>query len=117
MQLLTISVILCAHIPQVNALGVLLLFQSTYPLLKKSSSPKFIPISALGGSIAFAAELPLNILPYSVSKAALNFITRKLHFEFPELSESIEVLNIRLFSDVFKSHFPTAPRCSRDRYV
>jgi NAD(P)-dependent dehydrogenase (short-subunit alcohol dehydrogenase family) len=64
----------------VNTIGPLVLFQATYPLLKASSStPKFIPISSSGGSIEKRAGTPgLPYLAYGASKAALNYLARKL---------------------------------------
>jgi NAD(P)-dependent dehydrogenase (short-subunit alcohol dehydrogenase family) len=66
--------------PQVNVVGTLILFQASFPLLKSSSShPKFVVISARGGSITTPLAIP--IVPYQTSKAAVNFLSRKLHFE------------------------------------
>jgi NAD(P)-dependent dehydrogenase (short-subunit alcohol dehydrogenase family) len=65
---------------QVNVVGTLILFQASFPLLKSSSShPKFVVIGARGGSLAAPSVLP--VVPYQTSKAAVNFVSRKLHFE------------------------------------
>jgi NAD(P)-dependent dehydrogenase (short-subunit alcohol dehydrogenase family) len=67
---------------EVNTIGVLALFQATYPLLQASTStPKFIPISSLGGSITMGTVVPMPTLAYGISKAALNYLTRKLRAE------------------------------------
>jgi NAD(P)-dependent dehydrogenase (short-subunit alcohol dehydrogenase family) len=67
---------------QVNVNGTLILFQATYPLLKGStSSPKFIAVSSIAGSITLGPSIPLKATPYGASKAALNFVVRKLHQE------------------------------------
>jgi NAD(P)-dependent dehydrogenase (short-subunit alcohol dehydrogenase family) len=76
---------------QVNVVGTLVLFQATYPLLSDSTpSPKFIPITSAAGSITDCAVIPLSVLAYGSSKAALNYLARKLHFEYANLSK-IEV--------------------------
>jgi hypothetical protein len=59
------------------------LFQASYGLLKAStSSPKYAIITSLGGSITLGTELPIDVLPYGMSKAAANYLARKLHFEY-----------------------------------
>ncbi|KIM82343.1 hypothetical protein PILCRDRAFT_88746 [Piloderma croceum F 1598] len=71
---------------QINAVGTLVLFQATYPLLTASTpSPKFIPISSSAGSIANFTPLPVMALACGSSKAALNYLARKLHFEYENL--------------------------------
>jgi len=70
----------------INVVGTHVLFQATYPLLSAStSSPKFIPISSGAGSITLGPSFPAGILAYGTSKAAENYLARKLHFEHPEL--------------------------------
>ncbi|EIN06161.1 NAD(P)-binding protein [Punctularia strigosozonata HHB-11173 SS5] len=67
---------------EVNLIGTLVLFQATYPLLvANTKSPKFIPVSSYGGSITLAPPLGLKLFAYSASKAALNWMARKLHYE------------------------------------
>jgi hypothetical protein len=52
-------------------LGVLALFQATYPLLKESTStPKFIPISSTVGSVTIGPTLPMLSTPYVESMAS-----------------------------------------------
>jgi len=66
----------------INVVGTLILFQASYPLLKASTpSPKFIAISTAAGSIADGANFPAGVLAYGASKAAENYLARKLHFE------------------------------------
>ncbi|KAF8901121.1 hypothetical protein CPB85DRAFT_1256457 [Mucidula mucida] len=65
----------------VNALGVVVLFQAFYGLLKASKEPKFIPISSSSGSITVSMGFPVATNAYGVSKIALNFIARRIHFE------------------------------------
>ncbi|KAL1683365.1 hypothetical protein EV122DRAFT_201865 [Schizophyllum commune] len=69
---------------EVNTNGALVLFQATYPLLKGSKTPKFVTVSSGLGSIALAGQMPVLMYPYGASKAALNWVTRKLHHDFPD---------------------------------
>ncbi|TRM66700.1 NAD(P)-binding protein [Schizophyllum amplum] len=65
---------------EVNVNGPLVLFQSAYQLMRASTStPKFVPVSSIGGTISLGATFPGNIYPYGASKAALNWVSRKLH--------------------------------------
>ncbi|KII82622.1 hypothetical protein PLICRDRAFT_68561, partial [Plicaturopsis crispa FD-325 SS-3] len=67
---------------KVNAIGPLVLFQAFYPLLKAApSTPKFVVISTRAGSIESGAAVPLGLSAYGPSKAAVNYLTRKIHFE------------------------------------
>jgi NAD(P)-dependent dehydrogenase (short-subunit alcohol dehydrogenase family) len=73
----------------VNALGTLVLFQATYPLLKASTStPKFIPISSALGSITMGTQYPAPFLAYGASKAALNYTARKIRADTEGLGKS-----------------------------
>ncbi|KII87121.1 hypothetical protein PLICRDRAFT_176912 [Plicaturopsis crispa FD-325 SS-3] len=91
---------------QVNAVGSLVLYQAFYPLLVAASSvptpttsapttaptptsttagkrrtPKFIAISGSVGSLTLGPCAPLGLAAYGPSKAALNYLVRKVHFE------------------------------------
>lgn len=71
---------------QVNALATLLLFQASWPLLQKSSStPKFIGISTCLATIGNMADYPWPCVAYGTSKAAQNFIVKKIHHEHESL--------------------------------
>ncbi|KAF5325368.1 hypothetical protein D9619_009650 [Psilocybe cf. subviscida] len=65
---------------EVNAIAPLVLFQAFMPCLKASSDPKYIPITTAGASSAYI-QMPIGQGCYGGSKAMLNFITRKIHFE------------------------------------
>jgi hypothetical protein len=73
----------------VNVGGPHVLYQATLPLLLSSSRdastppPKFISISSTGGSIAAGMSESYYGLTgaYGASKATLNYVTRKIHFE------------------------------------
>ena len=69
---------------EVNTLGPLILFQATFPLLlasKHPAGPKFVVMSSSGGSIAGMEQAPMPNSAYGMSKAALNYLVRKVHFE------------------------------------
>ncbi|KZO92385.1 NAD(P)-binding protein [Calocera viscosa TUFC12733] len=71
---------------EVNVLGPLVLFQAAWRLLKASTdSPKFIVVSSAAGSIEIGSRFPIQFLPYGTSKAAVNWLTTKLHYEYPGL--------------------------------
>ncbi|EIN04974.1 NAD(P)-binding protein [Punctularia strigosozonata HHB-11173 SS5] len=68
---------------EVNSIGPLVLFQTAFPLLKASTAdPKFAIISSIAGSIARGTEVPLGFLPYGMSKAAVNYLSKRLHVEY-----------------------------------
>ncbi|TVY25353.1 Norsolorinic acid ketoreductase [Lachnellula hyalina] len=65
---------------KINALGPLALFQATKDLLQKSSNPRWVSVSSAAGSISAMEAFGAYIAPaYSVSKAALNWITLSAH--------------------------------------
>ena len=71
---------------QVNVFGVIQLFKAVRPLLLASRQPKFVTISTSAGSLS---EMELRNFPnsaYGTSKATLNYITLKTHFENPTLT-------------------------------
>ncbi|PYI02140.1 NAD(P)-binding protein [Aspergillus sclerotiicarbonarius CBS 121057] len=67
----------------VNAIAVLLLYQATKPLLR--SGGKFVAISSTSGSILDVAARPSSNIAYGASKAALNYIIRKIYFQDKDL--------------------------------
>ncbi|KAL1680835.1 hypothetical protein EV122DRAFT_207000 [Schizophyllum commune] len=70
---------------EINSVGPLVLFQAAWPLLKASPAPKFVPVTSMVGSVEVGSLFDIDNIPYGTSKAALNWITRKLHHDFPEL--------------------------------
>ncbi|KAG7421212.1 Norsolorinic acid ketoreductase [Fusarium oxysporum f. sp. rapae] len=70
---------------KINSVAPLLLFQATWPLLHAAKAPKFVTISSGAGSLGFMENLKVENTAYGSSKAALNFITRRIHFENPDL--------------------------------
>ncbi|KAH8684204.1 hypothetical protein BGZ60DRAFT_366304 [Tricladium varicosporioides] len=71
---------------EVNTIGALILFQATLPLLTSSSGPIFVALSTGIGSIGEMGNLPLPATAYGISKVALNYLVRKIHFENPEIT-------------------------------
>ncbi|TRM70530.1 hypothetical protein BD626DRAFT_30124 [Schizophyllum amplum] len=69
---------------EVNVNGPLVLFQAVHGLMSASTpTPKFVLISTAAGSISMAALFAGPIHTYGASKAALNWLSCKLHAEFP----------------------------------
>ena len=65
-----------------NTLSVISLFQAVLPLLRKSQGPRFVAVSSNAASIVDMEEnIPFRLGSYGVSKAALNFLVRRIHFE------------------------------------
>jgi norsolorinic acid ketoreductase len=69
----------------VNATGTLILFQAVHELLSASKDPKFVTVGTPVGSASELEKFPLASTSYGSSKAALHFLTRKLHFEHPDM--------------------------------
>jgi norsolorinic acid ketoreductase len=76
---------------RINTLSPLILFQALYPLLKARQTRKFVVVSTQAASIKDI--MPLAVTAYGASKAALNFITRRLHSEHLEEGFVIIPLN------------------------
>jgi norsolorinic acid ketoreductase len=70
---------------KINSVAPLLLFQATAPLINAATNAKFVTISSGAGSIGGMEKLRIENTAYGTSKAALNFVTRKIHFENPNL--------------------------------
>jgi norsolorinic acid ketoreductase len=66
---------------QVNTLGPLRLFQALAPLLNNASSPKFIYISTALASISGINKFNSLTAAYGMSKAAGNYLMRKINAE------------------------------------
>lgn len=70
---------------RVNTIGALILFQAVHPLLQSASQPRFVVVSAIAGSIGGLESHRVPFGAYGMSKAALNYLTRKIHAENPWL--------------------------------
>ncbi|KAJ4311883.1 hypothetical protein N0V94_007730 [Neodidymelliopsis sp. IMI 364377] len=67
---------------ETNTIGPILLFQAFVPLLKTSADPKFLAISTFLGSIGAQEQFPAgDFSPYGPSKAALNWLVKRVHIE------------------------------------
>ncbi|RDL42234.1 putative cytochrome 52A4 [Venustampulla echinocandica] len=69
----------------VNTAGTVRLFQAVLPLLKKGDNPRFLALSSIVGTIGLMDQIPFNVPSYGSSKAAINFLTRRIHFENEDL--------------------------------
>lgn len=71
---------------EVNVLGVVTLFKAVRPLLLKSAgTPKFITLGSTAGWIGPMDQIPFPNAAYGTSKAALHWISKKIHQENPSL--------------------------------
>ncbi|TIA38156.1 NAD(P)-binding protein [Aureobasidium pullulans] len=69
---------------EVNTIGPLALFQAFLPLLLQSAHPRFVAMTSGAASLGEMEHMPLMpITAYGASKATLNYIVRKIHFENP----------------------------------
>ena len=65
----------------INAGGPVRLFQATLPLLKAAKQSKFVYISSGVATISAAEYIPYTVTSYGASKAAMNFLLRRIHIE------------------------------------
>jgi norsolorinic acid ketoreductase len=71
---------------RVNAIGAVVLFQAVLPLLKQSQkAAKFIAMSTSAGTIGGQDDIPVANAAYGPSKAALNWLVKKIHLENEDL--------------------------------
>jgi len=70
---------------RINTVAPLLLFQGTISLLNVAETPRFVVISSGAGSLSGVENLPVENTAYGTSKAGLNFVTRRIHYENPSL--------------------------------
>lgn len=64
----------------VNTLSPIALYTATRPFLQKSERPRWLSVSSAAGSIGnLEAHQAHFVLPYGLSKAALNFFTLAVH--------------------------------------
>ena len=69
----------------VNVNGPIRLFQAVLPLLQAAKQPRFAVISSGVATIGGAEHIPWAVSSYGASKAALNFVLRRIHIENPDL--------------------------------
>lgn len=71
---------------RVNAVGVVILLQAVLPLLRKSRKvPKFIAMSSETGTVGNQEKFQIPNAVYGPTKAALNWILKKIHLEHDDL--------------------------------
>ncbi|KAK8087781.1 aflatoxin biosynthesis ketoreductase nor-1 [Apiospora hydei] len=86
-----------AEILQVNTFAFVTLFSAVHPLLKAAAAddhdsawpgpPKLLAISSNASQIVdMAPTIPVRVGAYGASKAALNYLVRRAHFENPWLA-------------------------------
>ncbi|KAH8129207.1 norsolorinic acid ketoreductase [Trichoderma asperellum] len=63
----------------INTVAPIALLQATKPLLRNATNPKFVVISSSMGSIT--DNIPEKFGAYGASKAAVNYLMRKVHLE------------------------------------
>ena len=71
---------------RVNAIGVVVLFRAVLPLLRQSQkAAKFVAMSTSAGTIGGQDDIPVPNSVYGPSKAALNWLLKKIHLENEDL--------------------------------
>jgi norsolorinic acid ketoreductase len=71
---------------EVNVVGTFSIFQAAWQLLEASSHPIFMALSTGVASIGDMESIPLPSTAYGISKIAVNYMVRKIHFENPKLT-------------------------------
>lgn len=73
---------------------MLVLFQAMYPLMKESAlTPKFVVVSSAAGTFSFGTSMGMGMVAYGASKAAVNYLARKLHFEHEGLGACSQLVH------------------------
>lgn len=71
---------------RINVIAIPILLRAVLPLLKQSTrNAKFITIGSTAGTIGAMEKVPIPNSAYGPSKAALSWISRKIHFENPDI--------------------------------
>ncbi|RDW87996.1 putative aflatoxin biosynthesis ketoreductase nor-1 [Coleophoma cylindrospora] len=70
---------------EVNTIAPLNLIKAFFPLLSASQQPRFFVLTSAVGTMGNMEEYPVPFFAYGLSKAAANYLVRKLHFENPSL--------------------------------
>lgn len=71
---------------EINTIAPIVLFQATLPLLEASKNPKFFVISTGIASLELMPNYPMLTIAYGLSKIAVNYAVRKIHFENKNIS-------------------------------
>lgn len=70
---------------EINAIAPVALISAFLPLLLAAKSPKFLVLTSSIGTISGMESYPVPFFSYGVSKAAANYMVRKVAFENPTL--------------------------------
>ena len=71
---------------RINVVAVPILLRAVLPLLKQSTQgAKFVTIGSVAGTIGDMEKVAVPNAAYGPSKAAVSWISRKIHFENPDL--------------------------------
>ncbi len=71
---------------EVNTIGPLNLIKAFIPFLEAAPAPKFFVITSIIGSIEAIKDFPVPFFAYGLSKAATNYLVRKIAFENPKVT-------------------------------
>jgi len=71
---------------EINTIAPIVLFQAAYPLLEKSTNPKFFVVSTNIASFELMPNIPMPVIAYGMSKAAVNYVVKKIHHEDPKIA-------------------------------
>ncbi|RFU33891.1 hypothetical protein B7463_g2421, partial [Scytalidium lignicola] len=71
---------------EINTIAPIVLFQASLPLLEASKNPKFFVVSTTLASFELLPQMPLQTIAYGLSKVAVTFAVRKIHFENEKIS-------------------------------
>jgi NAD(P)-dependent dehydrogenase (short-subunit alcohol dehydrogenase family) len=75
-----------AQVFMINSVGPTILFLALKPLLDQSESPKWMSVSTGLASLQTLENYPMFLgFPYGTSKAALNYFTKAIAFENPNI--------------------------------
>ena len=66
----------------VNGAGALRLFQAVWPLLQRGTGKKIVFMSSTVGSIGTLEQESLTGVGYGMSKAAMNYLAKKIAVDF-----------------------------------
>ncbi len=101
---------------EINTIGIVVLFQAFYKLLRASTEPKFIPMTSGAASLTISDSMLAAINCYCASKVALNLIARRIHFENDWLSAWLPFPFNSVLKVEYDSLLPFGSWCRRHRY-
>lgn len=78
---------------QVNAVAPIMLFQACWPLLAKSSDPKYVLITSTLGSIKILGMEAMPGVTYGASKAAANWLVKKMSAEMKDKGLNVGIIH------------------------